>query len=271
MTFRLDGRVALITGVRSGIGGEIARSLAAAGAEVILANRTTESAEAIASELRQTGAKAHVLPFAATPEACEALVSNALALTSQRLDILCHAAGGCAWTALSELSTSVLRDTLAINLESCFWLTQAALPALKRSQNGRVIVISSITGPRVAMSGSVHYAAAKAGVNGFIRGAALELAPDGITVNGVEPGVVAKDRGRLSREDTLERITRYVPLGRAGRPEDISSAVHFLASAEASWITGQTIVVDGGTVLPESGFAMEETWDSLDRKQASGK
>ena len=112
------------------------------------------------------------------------------------------------------------------------------------------------------MAGAAHYAAAKAGVNGFIKAAALELASSGITVNGVEPGMIAKDRGRLSQARTLERLTRYIPLGRPGRPEDVASAVLFLASREASWITGQTIVVDGGTTLPESGYAMEELWAS---------
>ena len=96
-------------------------------------------------------------------------------------------------------------------------------------------------------------------MNGFIRAAALELAPQRITVNGVEPGFVAKDHGRLSQPGTRERIERWIPLGRAGRPEDIAHAMLFLASDEAAWITGQTIVVDGGATLPETGYAMEQS------------
>jgi 3-oxoacyl-[acyl-carrier protein] reductase len=110
------------------------------------------------------------------------------------------------------------------------------------------------------MANAAHYAASKAGVNGFIRAAALELAPHQITVNGVEPGFVAKDRGRLSQAAVRTRIERYIPLGHMGAPADIAAAFLFLASAEARWITGQTIVVDGGATLPDSGYAMEERW-----------
>jgi len=133
---------------------------------------------------------------------------------------------------------------------------------LQARGGGRIVVTSSITGPRVAMAGAAHYAAAKAGVNGFIRAAALELAPQRITVNGVEPGFVAKDRGRLSQPGTREQVERWIPLGRAGRPEDIAHALLFLASDEAGWITGQTIVVDGGATLPETGYAMQQLWEA---------
>jgi 3-oxoacyl-[acyl-carrier protein] reductase len=161
---------------------------------------------------------------------------------------------------LPEIDGAVLEETLSLNLKSCVWLTQAALPALRRSGAGRILITSSITGPRVAMIHAAHYAAAKAGVNGFIKAAALELAPHGITVNGVEPGLIAKDHGRLSQAATRERIERYIPLRRSGRPEDIGYAMLYLASSEASWVTGQTLIVDGGTTLPESGYAMEEQW-----------
>ena len=125
-----------------------------------------------------------------------------------------------------------------MNLKSCFRLTQAALPALRRSVAGRVLVTSSVTGPRTAIPGLSHYAASKAGVNGFIRAAALELAGDGITVNGVEPGLVATP--------ALGSLGDAAPL-------DIAHAMLFLASDEASYITGQTLVVDGGALLPENG------------------
>jgi 3-oxoacyl-[acyl-carrier protein] reductase len=99
-------------------------------------------------------------------------------------------------------------------------------------------------------------------VNGFIRSAALELAPDRITVNGVEPGFVAKPRGRLSEPERKERLVRYIPLGTAGVPDDVAYAMLYFASDEARWVTGQTLVVDGGMTLPESGQVMEETWQS---------
>jgi 3-oxoacyl-[acyl-carrier protein] reductase len=164
---------------------------------------------------------------------------------------------------IEALTSEVLGSTLDLNLKCCFWLTQAALPQLRERRGGRILVTSSVTGPRVAMVGAAHYAAAKAGVNGFIRAAALELAPDRITVNGVEPGFIAKGHGRLSDPATRARIERYIPLGTMGRPEDVAGAVLYLASDAARWITGQTIVVDGGSTLPDSGFAMEEQWPQV--------
>ncbi len=258
--FRLTGQVALVTGARPGIGGAIALALGRAGARVVLANRTVAAAQDVARELGAEGIPAHVVPFDVQRADIAAMIDQALSATDGRLDVVCHNAGGCQWLGLEALDEQVLDETLALNLKSGFWLLQAALPALRRSVAGRFVITSSITGPRVAMAGAAHYAAAKAGVNGFIKAAALELASSGITVNGVEPGMVAKDRGRLSQAETLERLTRHIPLGRPGRPDDVASAVLFLASREASWITGQTIVVDGGVTLPESGYAMEELW-----------
>jgi 3-oxoacyl-[acyl-carrier protein] reductase len=257
--FRLDGTVALITGVRVGIGGAIATCLAEAGAEVVLANRTMSAAEQVAESLRGRGMRAHVSAYTADESGAHEVVASALAACGH-LDILIHNAGGCSWSALEDIDSEGLEHTLSLNLKSCFWLTQAALPALKASGAGRIVLTSSITGPRVAMVGAAHYAAAKAGVNGFIKAAALELAPHNITVNGVEPGLIAKDRGRLSEASTRERIERYIPLRRSGKPEDIGYAMLYLASAEASWVTGQTLIVDGGATLPESGYAMEEQW-----------
>lgn len=116
-----------------------------------------------------------------------------------------------------------------------------------------------MTGPRVAMPGSAHYAASKAGVNGFIRTAALEYAREGITVNGVEPGYIAKQGGSLLSDPAkAARIARHIPAGELGRPEDIAYAMRFLASPAARYITGQTIVVDGGSTLPESPFFAEQ-------------
>ena len=258
--FRLSGQVALVAGARPGIGGAIALALGRAGAQVVLANRTLSAAQDVARELEAEGISAHVVPFGVQRADIAAMIDQALSATGGRLDVVCHNAGGCQWLGLEALDEHVIDETLALNLKSVFWLLQASLPALRRSAAGRFVITSSITGPRVAMAGAAHYAAAKAGVNGFIKAAALELASSGITVNGVEPGLVAKDRGRLSQVKTLERLTRYIPLGRPGRPEDVASAVLFLASQEAGWITGQTIVVDGGTTLPESGYAMEELW-----------
>jgi 3-oxoacyl-[acyl-carrier protein] reductase len=255
--FRLDGRVALITGAGRGIGAAVATCFAEAGARVVLANRTVEPAREVAAALTARGLIAAAREFSADAAGCQAAVAGA-AQQHGGLDIVVHNAGGCRWTELSQMTDEILDDALSLNLKSCFWLSQAALPWLKRRGGGRLLFTSSVTGPRVAMARATHYAAAKAGVNGFIKAAALELAADRITVNGVEPGFIAKDRGRLSQPATRSRIEHYIPLGSMGAAADVAHAMLYLASPAAAFITGQTIVVDGGATLPESGFAMDE-------------
>jgi len=255
----LQGRVALITGAGGGIGAAIAAAFAGAGARVMLANRTRAAAEAVAAGLRAAGREAQAVDFEASEASCRAAVA-ATAQAYGALDIVVHNAGGCRWARIEELSADVLDDALTLNLKCCFWLTQAALPQLRGRQGARILITSSVTGPRSAMVGAAHYAAAKAGVNGFIRSAALELAPLHITVNGVEPGFIAKDRGRLSEPQTRARIERYIPLGAMGEAEDIAQAMLYLAGDGARWMTGQTLIVDGGAMLPESGYAMESQW-----------
>jgi 3-oxoacyl-[acyl-carrier protein] reductase len=255
--FGLDGRVALITGGARGIGAAIATAFAEAGGRVMIANRSLEPAQALAESLAAQGLQAAATGFTADEAGCRA----AVATTSSRfgaLDIVVHNAGGCRWTSLADMTTQILDEALTLNLKCCFWLAQAALPELRRGGRGRLLVTSSVTGPRVAMANAAHYAAAKAGVNGFIRAAALELAPQGITVNGVEPGFIAKDRGRLSHPGNRRRIEHYIPVGTMGEAKDIADAMLYLASDAAKFVTGQTIVVDGGATLAESGFAMDD-------------
>jgi 3-oxoacyl-[acyl-carrier protein] reductase len=255
--FRLDGKVALVTGGARGIGAAIATAFAAAGARVMVANRSVEPAQALAAFLTARGFEAAATEFRADEAGCRAAVATAVHAYGA-LDIVVHNAGGCRWTALADMTAEILDEALTLNLKCCFWLAGAALPFLRNRGGGRLLVTSSVTGPRVAMANATHYAAAKAGVNGFIRAAALELAPQGITVNGVEPGFIAKDRGRLSQPATRARIEHYIPLGKMGCADDIAHAMLYLASPAASFITGQTIVVDGGTTLAESGYAMDD-------------
>jgi len=255
--FRLDGKIALVTGAARGIGAAIASAFADAGATVMLANRSIEPALALARSLARRGRNVSAAEFAASESGCRAAVEAAVR-TFGALDIVVHNAGGCRWTSLADMTSEILDEALTLNLKCCFWLANAALPHWRHRGAGRLLVTSSVTGPRVAMANAAHYAAAKAGVNGFIRAAALELAPRGITVNGVEPGFIAKDRGRLSQPATRARIEHYIPLGKMGDAEDIANAMLYLASPAASFITGQTIVVDGGTTLAESGFAMDD-------------
>lgn len=259
--FRLDGRVALITGGGRGIGAAIAQVFARAGACVLIANRTAETGEAVAAGLRGEGLQVRAVPcdIGRRDDADHAVIAAVAQFGA--LDIVVHNAAINPWATLEALDDALLEQTLAVNLKACFWLTRAALPQLRkagRRGGGRVLVTSSVTGPRVVMPNSAPYAASKAGVNGFIRSAALELARDGITVNGVEPGYIAKQGGSLlSNPEKAARIARHIPAGELGQPEDIAHAMCFLASPAARYITGQTIVVDGGSTLPESPFFSE--------------
>ncbi|MBV8617682.1 MAG: SDR family oxidoreductase [Curvibacter sp.] len=256
--FSLQGQVALITGAGRGIGAAIAQAMARSGARVLIANRTGSAGEAVASALRAQGLAAEAVECQLhDPEQARMAVHEAVQRFGA-LDIVVHNAATNPWARLGHISDADLEQTLAVNLKACFWLSQAALPHLRARGGGRLLVTSSVTGPRVAMPGSAAYAASKAGVNGFIRSAALELAPERITVNGVEPGYIAKQGGSLLSDPArAERIARYIPAGELGRPEDIAAAMCFLASPAARYITGQTLVVDGGSTLPESPSFLE--------------
>lgn len=239
------GKTVLVIGAAGGIGAAIARRFAARGAVPILVDRDGEAVGALAAEL---AGRAHTLDLA-DADAIQTLVG-----TLPRLDILVHNAAYFPLTALDEITPALLRRTLAVNLEALFWLTRAARPLLKGG--GNILVTSSVTGNRVAYPGLSHYAASKAGVNGFIRNAALELAGEGIRVNGVEPGMIRTPAmANLGDGDLSDAIAHSVPLGHLGDPLDIANAMLFLASDLAGYITGQTLIVDGGALLPETGAA----------------
>lgn len=259
MTRRLEGKRALVIGGGRGMGAATCERFAEAGARVVVANRTFASAEEVAGRITASGGEAMALLIdASTAAACREVVAAA-AEEFGGLDILVHNAAHIAHETLDKLSEETLEATLRVNLQACFWLTKAAVPHLKNSRGGRIIITSSVTGPRVAFPGLSHYAASKAGVSGFVRSAALELAPDKITVNAIEPGFIAKpDRGLMSNPEARARIETYIPLGEMGKPDDIAWAMVYLASEEARYITGQSLVIDGGAGLPESGYAMEK-------------
>lgn len=256
--YGLQGRVALVTGGGRGIGAAIAAVLAEGGARVLIANRTAGAGEDVAAVLRARGLDVQAMACdIGRREEAERAVAEAVR-SFGALDIVVHNAAVNPWASIDAMTDEQLEQTLAVNLKACFWLARAAVPHLRERGGGRLLFTSSVTGPRVAMPGSAHYAASKAGMNGFIRTAALEYARAGITVNGVEPGYIAKQGGSLlSNPDKAARIARHIPAGELGRPEDIAYAMRFLASPAARYITGQTIVVDGGSTLPESPFFAE--------------
>lgn len=258
----LSAKVAIVTGAGQGIGAGIARVFARAGAKVVVATRTASNGQATVDDITSAGGEALLIQCdVGNRGAVEDMVAQALAHFG-RIDIGIHNAAIYPLHRIEELTDEVLDNTLAINMKAAFWLTQACLPQFRQQGGGRLIFTSSVTGPRVAMPGTAHYAMSKGGLNGFIRTAALEFARENITVNGVEPGyILTQAMSALGDETALRAMAECIPQGRLGAPEDIAHAMLFLASDEASYITGQTIVVDGGSTLPESQVVMDGFYD----------
>jgi 3-oxoacyl-[acyl-carrier protein] reductase len=250
--FDFSGKTVLVTGGAQGIGRAIVEVFALRGARVMIADLRLTQAQALAEDLTARACRVEAIDIDLADATAVFELVKGIERTWGRLDILIHNAGYFPLTPFVEITPSILDRTLAVNLSALFWLTQAALPMFQRQGSGCVLVTSSVTGPRVAYPGLSHYAASKAGVNGFIRNAALELAGYQVRVNGVEPGMIATPAmGNLGDGQVNGDIASRVPLGRLGTAEDIAGAMLFLASDLAAYITGQTIVVDGGSTLPE--------------------
>jgi 3-oxoacyl-[acyl-carrier protein] reductase len=243
---RLKDRIALVIGAARGIGAGIAERFVEEGARIVIADRDT-SGEATAKRLG-----GHYLQVDVVQKAdAERAVATALDRYG-RLDILVQNAGIYPWTLIENIEPEEWDSVLAVNLKGTYIAARAALAPMKTQRSGRMIFTSSITGPRVTSPGHGHYSASKAGINGFIKAAALEFAAYGITVNGVEPGNILTEGMKEARSAAfIQSMQDMVPLGRLGTPRDVANAVLFLASDDAAYVTGTTIIVDGGQILPE--------------------
>ncbi len=263
MIGNLKERVAIVTGAGQGIGEGIAKVFAAAGAKIVVATRTKENGQQTVDEITASGGDAILIQTdVEKQEQIDAMVVQTVAHYG-RLDIAIHNAAVFPMHSVESLPADVLDSTLSINLKAAFWLAQAAIPHFRKQGGGRLIYTSSVTGPTVAMPLTAHYAASKAGMNGFIKTAAIELARENITVNGVEPGyILTKAMSLLADGEALQEMASMIPKGKLGKPEDIANTMLFLASDEAAYITGQTIVVDGGSTLPESPVLMQQFYHS---------
>lgn len=247
MAGRLEGKVALVIGAARGIGKGVAERFAQEGARLVLVDALAESGEATARELGAVFVKTDISKL----EDAEAAVAAAIERFG-RLDIMVQNAGIYPWQLIEDTSPDDWDRVMAVNLRGSFNAAKAALPPMKKQGSGRMLFTSSITGPRVTSPGHGHYSATKAGINGFIRSAALEFCGYGITVNGVEPGNIMTEAVVEQRDPAfIKSMEDAIPLGRLGRPRDVANAFLFLASDDADYITGTTIVVDGGQLLPE--------------------
>jgi 3-oxoacyl-[acyl-carrier protein] reductase len=249
----IAGRAVVVTGGTRGIGKGIASVFARNGARVLITGRDSETGLAAADEL--PGEVTFLQANTALREDCRRMAAIAQARLGG-IDVLCANAGIFPDSRLEDMSEEDLDQVLTVNLKGTILAVQACLPALRRSGRGRVILTSSITGPITGFPGWTHYGASKAGQLGFMRTAAIELASSGITVNAVLPGNIATEGLASLGEDYAAGMTAAIPLRRLGSVDDIGYAALFLATDEAAYISGQTIVVDGGQVLPESPDAM---------------
>jgi 3-oxoacyl-[acyl-carrier protein] reductase len=249
---RLDGQVAIVTGGAQGIGFGIATVLRAEGADVVIADIDGVAAARAAAQLCDTGE--HTLAVQ-TDVTAQTDVGNMAAEAVRRwgrIDILAANAGIYPHIPLAELGVADWNRVMAINVTGAVLAIQACVPRMTEQGYGRIVLTSSITGSVVGQPGYTHYGASKAAMLGLMRSAALEVVAAGITVNAVLPGNIRTQGFADLGAEHERRMLAAIPAHRFGEPEDVGWAVRFLASREAGYITGQTLIIDGGQVLPES-------------------
>ena len=246
MMFSLEGKTALVTGASGGIGGAIARQLHARGAEVVISGTRAEALEELASSL---GDRTHVLTAnLGDADSVVNLANEAEKIADGGIDILVNNAGVTRDGLMLRMKDEDWEQVIAVNLGSGFRLSRALLRGMMKRRWGRIIGISSVVGA-TGNPGQANYAASKAGMVGFSKALAAEVANRGITVNVVAPGFIQTAMTDVLGDDQREKLLSGIPAGRLGTPDDIASAVTYLASEEASYVTGATLHVNGGMAM----------------------
>ena len=254
----LKGRSAVVTGGSKGIGRGIAERLAAAGVDVVVTGRNQGDIDAAVAALADLPGKVSGVAADVTSQDDCAAVVDAAVKRHGALDIVCANAGIFPSARIEDLTPEDIEQVIGVNFKGTVFIVQAALTALTASGRGRIIITSSITGPITGYPGWSHYGASKAAQLGFLRTAAMELAPKNITVNAVLPGNIITEGLIEMGQDYMDQMSAAVPAGRLGSVADVGNAALFFATDEAAYITGQSLVVDGGQILPESQGALDD-------------
>ena len=258
MLTSIKDRSVIVTGGSKGIGKGIASVFAAQGAKVMIAARGEEDAMKAVDDITNAGGTANYH----LTDVCDWDEVQALVAATEKVyggvDILCSNAGIFPQAKIDDLSPDDWDHVLNTNLKSTFLSVKAVTPAMEKKGKGRIVITSSITGPVTGFTGWTHYGASKAGQLGFLKTAAIELSKKNITINAVMPGNIITEGLEGLGQDYLDTMAASIPLKRLGKVEDIGNAALFFASDEAAYITGQSIVVDGGQILPESLEALED-------------
>lgn len=248
-------RSVIVTGGSKGIGRGIAQVFVDAGAKVLITGRDEASLRTAADGLGERAS--YAVTDVTDPDQCGRMAEIAVERHGG-IDVLCANAGIFPSVRLEAMSPDDLEKVIATNFKGTVYSVQACLPALTESQRGRIVITSSITGPHTGYPGWSHYGASKAAQLGFVRTAAMELAQKKITINAVLPGNVATEGLDGLGQDYLDSMAATVPQNRLGSVADIGHAALFFATDEAGYVTGQSLIVDGGQVLPESLMALQE-------------